>query len=75
VIRKDHPKLQRLDSGDIVRMPSIEGVRGKTVTQTSVPLKTAFGKKDTAQKRLRLAFFDLRSESYVSHVLQPSTSG
>lgn len=75
LIRKDHPELQRLDPGDIVRLPSIEGIRGRTVTQTSVPLKTAFGKKDTAQKRLRLAVFDRKSESYVSHLLQPSTSG
>lgn len=74
VIRKDHPKIQSLEPGDTVKLPSIEGVRGKKVTQTSVPLKTAFGRKDTAQKRLRLAFFDLRAESYVSHLLQPSTS-
>lgn len=73
LIRKDHPELQRLNSGNIVRLPSIEGIRGRTVTQTSTALKTAFGKKDTAQKRIRLAFFDLRSESYVSHELQPST--
>lgn len=70
VIRKDHPELQRLHAGEIVRLPSIEGVRNTEVTQTSVPLKTAFGKKDTAQKRLRLEFFDLRSRSYTSHLLQ-----
>lgn len=73
IIRKDHPELQRLQPGDIVRLPSIEGVRGQEVTQRSIPLKTAFGKKDTAQRRLRLEFFDLRSTSYVSHLLQQKT--
>lgn len=68
VIRKDHPALQRLQSGDIVKLPSIEGIRNTEVTQTSIPLKTAFGRKDTAQRRLRLEFFDKRSGSYVSHL-------
>lgn len=68
VIRKDHPKLQALESGDIVRLPSIEAVRVVTVTQTSIPLKTAFGRKDTPQKRLRLQFFDKRAGAYVSHI-------
>lgn len=68
VIRKAHPALQRLQSGDIVKLPSIEGVRTTEVTQTSIPLKTAFGRKDTAQRQLRLQFFDKRSGSYVSHL-------
>lgn len=67
VIRKAHPQLQSLESGDIVKLPSIEGVRTVPVTQTSIPLKTAFGRKDTAQRELRLSFFDKRSSSYVSH--------
>ncbi len=74
VIRKDHPDQQSLKPGDVVKLPSIEGIRSKQVTQTSIPLKTGFGRKDTAQKRLRLAFFDSRSESFVSHILQPSTT-
>jgi hypothetical protein len=68
VIRKQHPALHNLKAGDIVRLPSIEGVRSIPVAQTSTPLKTAFGRKDTAQRRLRLEFFDKRSGSYVSHI-------
>ena len=68
VIRKLHPQLHTITPGDIVKLPSIEGVRLKEVTQTSVPLKTAFGRRDTAQKRLRQQFFDKRSKRYVSHV-------
>ena len=67
VIRKDHPKQPLLTEGDIVKLPSIEGVRSKTIKQTSVPLKTAFGRRDTAQRRLRLFFFELRSKPKVSH--------
>jgi hypothetical protein len=68
VIRKQHPKLQTLEAGDIVKLPSIEGVRTVQVTQTSIPLKTAFGRKNTPQRALRLQFFDKRSASYVSHL-------
>lgn len=67
VIRKAHPQLQNLAPGDIVKLPSIDGVRTTKVTQTSIPLKTAFGRKDTAQRELRLQFFDKRSNAYVSH--------
>lgn len=74
VIRKDHPDQETLKTGDTVRLPSIEGIRSKRVVQTSIPLQTGFGRKDTAQRRLRLKFFDSRSGSYVSHILQPSTT-
>lgn len=67
VIRKQHPQLQSMEPGDIVKLPSIDGVRTVKVTQTSIPLKTAFGRKDTAQRELRLQFFDKRSSTYVSH--------
>lgn len=68
VIRKMHPHLHTLVPGDIVKLPSIEGVRLKEVKQTSVPLKSGFGRRDTPQKRLRQQFFDKRSKRYVSHV-------
>lgn len=66
-IRKQHPKLQSLEPGDIVKLPSIEGVRTIEITQTSIPLKTAFGRADTAQRALRIQFFDKRSGAYTSH--------
>jgi hypothetical protein len=74
VIRKDHPKQQLLKEGDTVKLPSIEGVRDKEVTQQSIPLKGGFGRKATAQKALVQRVLDRHSQSYVSHVLQPSTS-
>lgn len=39
--------------GDIVKLPAREGVKDKIVTQTSVILKTAFGRTDTPQKLRR----------------------
>lgn len=74
VIRKDHPEQQQLQDGDIVKLPSIEGVRGTQVKQTSIPLQTGFGSRDTPQRRLRIEFFNLRNITYVSHLMQPSTT-
>jgi len=75
VIRKNHPKLQLLASGNTVALPAINGIKSKKIEQTSTTLKTAFGRKDTAQRRLRILFLERNGGSYVSHVLQPSTSG
>lgn len=59
VIRKldYHVGKQLLRPGDVVKLPSIEGVRTQKVTQTSNVLKTAYGKKETPQRNLRLAYF------------------
>jgi hypothetical protein len=68
VIRKMHASLQSLEPGDVVKLPSIEGVRSKQVKQTSIPLQSGFGREDTPQRRLRLQFFQKRSNKYVSHL-------
>lgn len=44
--------------GDVVKLPSIEGIRTKKIAQTSNILKTAYGKKETPQRNLRLAYFE-----------------
>jgi hypothetical protein len=74
VIRKQHPDQPLLEQGDIIRLPSIEGVRNQEITQRSLQLKGGFGRKSTPQKTLVQGFFSKRSTSYVSHVLQPSTT-
>lgn len=63
VIRKLHPTQLLLEPGNIVKLPSIEGVRKTRVTQTSIALKTAFGRKDTPQRRLRILKFQERAAS------------
>ena len=70
VIRKMHPQYSTIIAGDTIKLPSIEGVRTKTVEQKSMCLKTGFGKKDTMQKRLVMSCFDRRSGSYVSHIIK-----
>jgi hypothetical protein len=49
--------------GDVVKLPAREGVKDKIITQTSVILKTAFGRTDTPQK--------LRLEERVVALSQP----
>lgn len=69
-IRKLHPDQATLQDGDVVRLPSIEGVRNQRITQTSIPLQTGFGRRDTPQRSLRLFWFEKRSDPKVSHVFQ-----
>jgi len=69
VIRKRHPTQPVIQVGDIVKLPSVEGVRREKVTQTSIQLATAYGKRLMPQKQLRLDMFDLRARPFVSHVI------
>lgn len=74
VIRKLHPSRHGLTEGEVVKLPSIEGVRSKVVTQTSMPLSGAYSRKETDQRTLRLEWFEKRSVARTSHYLQPSTA-
>ena len=69
VIRRRHPETPNLQPGDIVKLPSVQAIRTEKLTQRSIALKTAFGRKSTPQRTLRQKFFDLRSDSYVSHIV------
>lgn len=73
-IRKEHPKQQSPQPGDIVRLPAIETARKQRIQPKSIPLKGAYSRKDTSQRQLRLEFFALRQKSKTSHILQPSTT-
>jgi hypothetical protein len=70
-IRKRHPTQPLLDVGDVVKLPSIEGIRTERPKQTSIALRTAYGRKDTAQKRLRIEWFNRRNTTFVSHLFAP----
>lgn len=72
VIRKRHPRQLLLDTGNIVKLPAIEGIRTTRVQQTSIPLKTAFGRKDTEQRRLRIQYFARRSKPALSYLFSKS---
>jgi hypothetical protein len=64
VIRKSAAQSGKalLSPGDIVKLPSIEGIRSARITQTSVILKGAFGQKDTPQRKRREEIFDEKSQ-------------
>lgn len=70
VIRKRHPSKPNLKVADIVKLPSIEVIRKDIVEPKSDILKTAYGRKDTAQRRLRLEVFDRTDITRVSHIVK-----
>lgn len=68
VIRQRHPQQLTLVPGNIVKLPSIEGVRTVRPAQTSLQLKNAYSRRDTDARRLRLQWFARRSVPYTSFV-------
>jgi len=66
IIRQRNPTKPLLSAGDIIALPALEGVRGSVPSQQSIPLKGAYGRKDTIQKQLRLQFFNKRSTNYTT---------
>jgi len=69
VIRKRHPELAVLTPGDTVKLPTFAAIRTDKVTQKSIALQGAFGRKDTPQRILKNAVFDRNNRAYVSHVV------
>lgn len=63
VIRKQEEQNGKalLVPGDIVKLPAPEGVRDSVVTQTSIPLQTAYSRQLTDQKANRIAHFNRRN--------------
>jgi hypothetical protein len=73
----EHDQQLTLKSGSVVKLPAIEGVRTRKVQPSSLTFKTAFGRKDTPQRRLRLEYLDLRSKgrpSFLYNAAAPRTS-
>jgi hypothetical protein len=66
VIRQRHPSKPNLQVNDVVKLPSIEAIRTVRVKQTSQTFKTAYGKKDTPQRALRLYMFEKRNKTYIA---------
>lgn len=69
IIRKRNPDKPNMQLGDRVPFPSIEAIRRDRVEPKSMALSTAYGKKPTPQKQLRLDMFDRRNRPYVSHII------
>ncbi len=69
-IRKLHPDKPNIQTGNTIELPTASTLRRTKITQTSIPLQTGFGRKDTAQKLLRQRVFDSHNRSKVSFVLK-----
>lgn len=69
VIRKRHPDKTIVRVGDLIKLPSKAAIETARITQTSEPLRTAFGPSLTAQKVRRLEMLETRGGARTSHVL------
>lgn len=69
IIRKRNPTLPNMQLGDRIPFPAIEAIRRDRVETKSVALESAYGKRITPQKQLRLDMFDRRNRPYVSHII------
>jgi len=69
VIRDRQPTKPNLEVGEIVKLPSAEVMRGIVPQQTSLALQTAFGRRNTPQRRLRDFVFDRLNLAHTSHVI------
>lgn len=69
IIRKRHPNKLNIQINEIIKLPSIEAIRSERIEQKSETFKTAYGKKETPQRTLRLLRLKERSGDYVSHLL------
>lgn len=69
VIRKDHPSKPNIQTGDVIRLPSVEAVRKNKIATSSIVLVDAYSKKTTPTKTRRLEMLELRSGDYVSHIM------
>lgn len=70
VIRKRHPESAQIIPGDIIKLPSIEAIQSDIVEPKSTTLMTSFGRKATAQRALRIDWFNRRNTKFVSHVVK-----
>ena len=70
VIRKRHPTKPNIKIADIIKLPSYAVIRKELIQPKSIPLETAYGKKETQQRTLRLAVFDRTNREFTSHVIR-----
>lgn len=68
-IRKIHPELPNIQTGDVITLPTASKLRKVKITQTSIALQTGFGRQESPQRSLRLAEFDRHNRKKVSHVI------
>jgi len=68
VVRQQHPNKALLEVGDVVKLLSIDVMRKEKAKPTSIALKTAYGRRDTPQRALRIEVFDQRNIERTSYI-------
>lgn len=71
IIRKRHPEKQIVQSGDVVKLPSLDAIRTIAIQPTSIALKGITSRRDSPQKTLR-EFHQERLNRTVSSVIVPA---
>jgi len=69
IIRQRHPDKLNIQVADVIKLPSVEAIRTEVITQKSNIFKTAYGKKETEQRTLRLYMLEQRNRNYTSHII------
>lgn len=69
VVRQENPRLQVLEEGDVVPLPSFEAIRSISVEPRSISLSTLTQVKDSPQKTLRAFYFDKNNASFQSLIV------
>ena len=69
VIRRRNPDKPNIQPGNIIALPTLEAIRTERIEPRSIPLVTAYGRKETAQRALRLDIFKRRNRTAISHII------
>ena len=69
LVRRRHPDKVDIMPADIIKMPSVSALKAEKVLPHSYIFSDSFVSRDTPQRRLREEFLELRSGSYVSHIV------
>jgi len=68
-IRKRNPDKPNVQPGNVVALPTLEAIRTERVEPDSLALSTAYGRKDTPQRALRIDMFERRNRTATSHIV------
>jgi hypothetical protein len=69
IIRQRHPDKLNIQVADVIKLPSVEAIRTEVITQKSNVFKTAYGKKETEQRSLRISMLERRDDDYTSYII------
>lgn len=69
VLRKRHPATPIVQTGQVVKLPSLEAIRRTTIAPTSVSLLTLASKKTSPQQDLRQRVLDRLNRHYTSTIV------